>query len=139
MGTYGFSGSPIFVTVATTGTYNITSYGAQGGSSVNGAGGKGAEEGGTFNLVAGEHLEIIVGGTGKKDTIANGTYKGAAVAYGGGGGGGTFVFANTGPKQRLRADPGSGRRQWCIPYRRRAGHSRKCQQRRRIGRHELFH
>ena len=29
---YSFSGAPVFVTVATTGVYDITGYGAQGGT-----------------------------------------------------------------------------------------------------------
>ena len=96
MGTYGYSGSPVFLTVTAAGNYNITAYGAQGGTSqVGNAGGKGAAEGGTFTLTAGEHLEIVVGAMGKADTRAN---------YGGGGGGGTFVFANTGAQRKLSVD-----------------------------------
>ena len=93
VGTYSFSGSPVFVTVATTGTYDINAFGAQGGASTAGgnyslsAGGDGAEEGGSITLTAGEKLEIFVGGAGLAATSTN---------NGGGGGGGTFVFANTG-------------------------------------------
>ncbi len=78
MGTYSFSGSPVFLTVGTTGTYNIAAYGAQGGSGTKAGsfGGLGGKESGTFNLDAGEHLEIIVGGQG----VSN--------AFTGGGGGG---------------------------------------------------
>ena len=86
MSTYSFSGAPKFWIVPETGIYDLDAFGAQGGGSVyfGAAGGKGASEGGTFNLTGGETLEIIVGGAG---TGATNT---------GGGGGGTFVLANTG-------------------------------------------
>jgi hypothetical protein len=94
MGAYSFSGAPVFVTVATTGVYDIDAFGARGGASLSrgstpaSAGGLGAEEGGSFTLTAGEKLEIFVGGAGSS---ASGFSYG-----GGGGGGGTFVLANTG-------------------------------------------
>src|SRR5579872_2513788 len=92
MGSYAFTGSPIFITVGTTGTYNITTYGAQGGASSNGhAGGLGGKEQGTVFLTAGERLEIIVGGKGQSGYTGH--------AYGssaGGGGGGSFVLLNSG-------------------------------------------
>nr|WP_321985652.1 Hint domain-containing protein [uncultured Lichenicoccus sp.] len=92
MGTYSFTGVPVFVTVSATGTYDINAFGAQGGvSSAGGSpsvgGGLGAEEEGSVSLTAGEQLEIVVGGMGGAGT--NGF-------NGGGGGGGTFVLANTG-------------------------------------------
>ncbi len=71
-------------TVSSTGTYDITAFGAEGGGGLSGgAGGDGAEIGGDFNLTAGEVLEIVVGGAG-----ANGS----GLYGGGGGGGGSFVF-----------------------------------------------
>src|SRR5579872_5540229 len=92
MGSYAFTGSPVFITVGTTGTYNITTYGAQGGASANGnAGGLGGKEQGTVLLTAGERLEIIVGGKGQSGYTGH--------AYGssaGGGGGGSFVLLNSG-------------------------------------------
>ena len=89
MGTYSFSGTPVFVTVSTTGVYDINAFGAQGGADTYGsAGGQGAEEGGNVTLNALEKLRIFVGGVGA--TATNGS------EGGGGGGGGTFVFANTG-------------------------------------------
>jgi hypothetical protein len=92
MGSYSYSAGTIKkVTVETTGTYDITGYGAQGGSSGSAAGGKGAEVEGSFSLTAGEKLEIIVGGEGKAGAGSGNT------AGGGGGGGGTFILANTGP------------------------------------------
>ena len=87
--TYGYSGNIQKVTVATTGTYDITAYGAQGGHysayGYSAAGGRGAEIEGKFSLTAGEKLEIVVGGAG------------GASNRSGGGGGGSFVLANTGP------------------------------------------
>ena len=83
--TYSFTGTRSFVTIAETGVYDLEAFGAQGGALTGGgAGGKGAEAGGSFNLTAGEKLEIIVGGAG------------SANSYAGGGGGGSFVLANTG-------------------------------------------
>ena len=87
MGTYSFSGLPVFETVSATGTYDINAFGSQGGASRSAAGGDGAEEGGNFTLTAGEKLEIFVGAAGAD---------GAENYAGGGGGGGTFIFANTG-------------------------------------------
>jgi hypothetical protein len=73
------------LTIPTTDTYQILAFGAQGGSGAFaggvGAGGRGAEIGGDFNLTAGEILQIVVGGAG-----------GTAAGNGaGGGGGGSFV------------------------------------------------
>ena len=93
VGTYSFTGMPVFVTVGTTGTYDINAFGAQGGvssgrGSPSAGGGLGAEEEGTVSLTAGEQLEIVVGGMGGAGTTG---------FNGGGGGGGTFVLANNGP------------------------------------------
>jgi Hint domain len=88
MATYSYAGSIQKVTVSASGTYDITAYGAQGGSGSGGqAGGSGAEYGGNFNLTAGEKLEVVTGGAGAAGTGTDG---------GGGGGGGSFVLANTG-------------------------------------------
>jgi hypothetical protein len=60
---FSFTGSIQTFTVPTTGTYNITAYGAQGGLVTSGyAGGLGAEIGGFVNLTAGQTLSILVGG-----------------------------------------------------------------------------
>jgi collagen type I/II/III/V/XI/XXIV/XXVII alpha len=73
--------------VATTGTYDITAFGAQGGTGGNGSasnggvGGLGAEIGGEFQLVQGATIEVVVGLAGA------GGVNGAA-----GGGGGSFVI-----------------------------------------------
>ena len=88
MGTYSKTGTIQDVTIGQSGTYTITGYGGQGGAGGDGsAGGFGAEESGTFQLTAGEKLEIVVGDVGGAGTSPYG---------GGGGGGGTFVLANTG-------------------------------------------
>ena len=88
MGTYSYTGTPVFVTISTTGLYDITAYGAQGGGFGFVNGGLGAEASGDIMLVAGEVLEIIVGGLGGQ---------GRAGFESGGGGGGTFVLEKTGP------------------------------------------
>jgi len=65
--------------IGATGVYDITAYGASGGSGAFTAGGGGAEIGGTVSLAAGTVLDILVG-------VAGGSKGGP-----GGGGGGTFV------------------------------------------------
>jgi hypothetical protein len=90
LATYSYSGTTIQkVTVATTGIYDITAYGAHGGASVGVSGGAGAEVGGDFTLTKGERLEIVVGGAGGYGQTSPG------VGDGGGGGGGSFVLAST--------------------------------------------
>jgi len=91
MPAYAYSGAPQFVTVDATGEYELTAYGAQGGSAGAYAGGNGAAVQADFNLTAGEHLEIIVGGEGGTGDNPS------SYAVGAGGGGGTFILANTGP------------------------------------------
>ena len=76
MGTYSYSGKPVFVTVSQTGDYDIVALGAQGGSITGGAaGGYGAEVGGTVHLTAGENLEIIVGGQGGSGYVSGGWWR----------------------------------------------------------------
>jgi hypothetical protein len=82
--TFTYDGAVIQTFTATaTGTYDITVFGAQGGSATAlqaGAGGMGAEIGGAFSLATGEVLDIVVGGAGGTGTRD------------GGGGGGSFVI-----------------------------------------------
>jgi len=80
--TYGYTGHIQTFTVATSGDYEITADGAQGGSNDDGAspGGLGAMASGDIFLNAGAVLEIVVGGEGVSST---------SVA---GGGGGSFVI-----------------------------------------------
>jgi Hint domain len=87
-GTYKYAGAIVqTVTIATTGTYDITAFGGQGGqgggdsASSGGTGGLGAEIGGNFSLTQGEVLQVVVGGYGYG--IGSG---------GAGGGGGSFVI-----------------------------------------------
>ncbi len=85
--TFAYSGTTIeTVTIGASGYYDITAYGAQGGTaggpSVHGKGGLGAMASGEIYLVAGAQLEIVVGGTG-------GSTNNNADA---GGGGGSFVI-----------------------------------------------
>ena len=77
--------------VGTSGLYDITAVGANGGQSSNGnLGGIGAQVSGEFNLTAGEQLLVLVGGAGTAGT-ATGTDD-----AGGGGGGGSFVVLSSG-------------------------------------------
>jgi len=71
------------------GTYEITAYGANGGSgSTAGGGGKGANAKGTFTFTNGQKLTIVVGQPGAWNGQSGGSYAG-------GGGGGSFVFSGT--------------------------------------------
>jgi hypothetical protein len=99
--TFSFTGAIVDFVIPMTGTYQILAFGAQGGdgSTSNGTGavgGKGAKIQGDFQLAAGEHLEIVVGGAGQ-----SGSY------YAGGGGGGSFVIGPDG-KPLLVAGGGGG-------------------------------
>jgi hypothetical protein len=84
---FDYTGAIVDYTVPTTGTYDITALGGNGGGVIAGAdkGGLGAEVGGVFTLSAGEQLQILVGGGGGMDSFGG--------ASGGGGGGGSFVIA----------------------------------------------
>jgi hypothetical protein len=84
-------------TIAAAGTYDITAYGAQGGtgsgyqrgSNLFGTGGLGAEISGEFDLAAGMILTLMVGDVGGPGTSTSGS--------GGGGGGASFVVSGTSP------------------------------------------
>jgi hypothetical protein len=84
--TFLFSGASVDFAIPVAGTYQITAFGAQGGSSGTGAdlvhGGSGAEIRGDFVLAKGDVLEIAVGGYGGRSTVGGG----------GGGGDGSFVL-----------------------------------------------
>jgi hypothetical protein len=82
--TYSYTGGGQTFTVPITGAYTIVAYGAQGGASSLYSGGLGAEIGDTFDLTAGDVLQIDVGGTGS-----------AGPSGAGGGGGGSFVVDTT--------------------------------------------
>ncbi len=91
--TFNYTGSSTTFEAPAAGTYEITAYGAQGGTSTAGdlngfsTGGLGAEVGGYFTLTAGQTLSIAVGGAGA------GT---GGFGYGGGGGS-SFVTFDTSP------------------------------------------
>lgn len=88
--TFLFSGASVDFTIPVAGTYQITAFGAQGGSSGTGADlahGGGAEIRGDFVLAKGDVLEIAVGGYGGRSTVG-----------GGGGGDGSFVLGPGNPR-----------------------------------------
>ena len=80
---FDYTGNIQYFTVQTSGYYQITADGAQGGAGLNGAGGPGAMASGEIYLAAGAQLEIVVGGAGQSAPSVGG---------GGGGGGGSFVI-----------------------------------------------
>ncbi|HUA37124.1 MAG TPA: hypothetical protein VMA35_01855 [Candidatus Sulfopaludibacter sp.] len=89
-GIYLFTGAIRSITL-NPGTYDITAYGAQGGSAnIFGVGGLGAEMEGEINFGTAVNLTILVGGKGIDSVY--GDYYG-----GGGGGGGSFVVNGTKP------------------------------------------
>ena len=90
---FNYTGTVQTFTVATTGVYDITAFGGQGG----GSGGLGAEVSGSIPLTAGQVLQIIVGGQGATGTQGIG-----------GGGGGTFVYISGPPSPPLLVAGGGG-------------------------------
>ena len=87
---FGYTGGLQSFVVPTTGVYDITAYGADGGGAGYcgigcGGGGLGAKIGGDVTLSTGESLTILVGGAG------------GSGGSGGGGGGGSFVTVGTQP------------------------------------------
>jgi hypothetical protein len=82
---YEYTGTETTVTLGA-GTYDITAYGAQGGSGFNGGGGGSleAEMGAQFNFTGVTTLTLLVGGSGS-----------AAIASGGGGGGSFVIIGST--------------------------------------------
>jgi len=96
--TYNFtSGSQTFI-VPVTGTYIINAVGAAGGYTGYNAIGKGALVEGTFALIQGQSISIVVGGKG-----GDGGWP-----AGGGGGGGTYIYNNTTGTILLVAGGGGG-------------------------------
>jgi hypothetical protein len=103
---FTYTGSLVDFTVPTPDTYQIIAFGAQGGNVVvtgrgTGPGGLGAEIGGDFSLVAGENLQIAVGGVGASSILGAGGGGGGSFVVGpanaplviaGGGGGGGFIL-----------------------------------------------
>jgi hypothetical protein len=100
---FSYSGSVVTYKITTTGVYDITAAGAQGGNSLSGGsgvGGLGASIGGDVALTAGTQLDIVVGGQGN-----------ISGNYGGGGGGGSFVY-EIGALQPLIVAGGGGGSGW---------------------------
>ena len=84
---FPYTGTIETYTIPTTGTYDITAYGAEGGSNYTSSslvGGSGAEINGDVSLTRGEILQILTGGAGHPGLLSN-------EGGGGGGGGGSFV------------------------------------------------
>jgi Glycine rich protein len=109
--TIAYSGTIATYTVTSTGIYNITASGAQGGNSatvtttrgnltlsLTSAGGLGAVLSGDVSLTAGKTLDFVVGGAG---ITGNGDFAG-------GGGGGTFVFFPAATQPLIVAGGGGG-------------------------------
>jgi hypothetical protein len=90
-GDYLYSGSELTITL-NPGTYEITAYGTQGGSSYSGfsLGGWGAEMSAEFSFSELTTLNLLVGGVG-------GSYGGYLNGEGSGGGGGSFVVSGNTP------------------------------------------
>ena len=109
--TISYSGAEVTYTAPVSGTYEITAFGAQGGSGTIGGGqqpssggGLGAEVDAVFSLTAGDVLTILAGGAGSNGSLATNHNLGA----GGGGGGGSFVFDTTAGSLLAGAGGGGG-------------------------------
>jgi hypothetical protein len=70
--TISYSGTIETYTVTSSGDYEITAYGAQGGAIPGLAGGGGAEIGTDVPLTAGMQLLVVVGGEGENSDLAAG-------------------------------------------------------------------
>ena len=99
---FNYTGSIVAWTVPSTGIYDITAYGAQGGQGesdlIRPLGGLGAQIGGSFQLIGGQTLNILVGGGGVGANLGSGNEPDAVyvpVGPGGGGGGGSFVVVSS--------------------------------------------
>ena len=103
---FTYTGAFQTFTVPTDGRYDVLAFGAQGGTgrfiSTPPPGGRGAEIGGDFHLIAGERLRIAVGGVGSNTPSA------ANRLQGGGGGGGSFVVLQGAMPQPLVIAGGGG-------------------------------
>ena len=83
--TYGYTGAVQTFTAPTTGTYGIDVYGAQGGTTSQFAGGLGSRVQATYNLTAGQTINLYVG---QQSTNATGGWNGGGNSGGNGRGGG---------------------------------------------------
>ena len=90
--TFNYTGAVQTYTVPTTGYYTLTCYGAQGGFSSNGLGGKGGLSQLTYPLTQGDVLYIYVGGQGGCINDYSGHPEGGDGGWNGGGKGGTGVI-----------------------------------------------
>jgi hypothetical protein len=117
-----FSGAVADFTLPSTGTYRITAFGAQGGSSGAGPGlalgASGAELRGDFALTSGDKLEIAVGGSGGSSLEGGGgggggggqgNFDDVGIYYGGGGGGGGSFDGGTNRFLTGNGNVGDGR------------------------------
>lgn len=104
---FAFTGGIETYVIPTTGIYDITAIGAEGGRDVTsqigiitggGGAGRGAEVSGDFTFTAGETLTIAVGGAGGF----------GGDNFGGGGGGGSFVTASNGAPLVVAGGGGGG-------------------------------
>jgi autotransporter-associated beta strand protein len=100
--TFGYTGAAQTFDITTSGTYVFTVAGASGGNGTSGnanlLGGNGAVIIGSYALLSGDRLNLIVGGAGVSATGFNG----------GGGGGGSFVVDITASPQLIVAAGGGG-------------------------------
>ena len=89
--TFNYTGAVQTFTVPATGYYTLECYGAQGGFSSNGLGGKGGSSQLTYPLTQGDVLYIYVGGQGGSIADYSGHPEGGDGGWNGGGKGGTGV------------------------------------------------
>ena len=90
---FGYTGTYVDYEITTTGYYDVTAGGAQGGGTSYLGPGSGAIIGGSLFLTSGQQLKIAVGGAG---VGGDGTPYYYHLTQGGGGGGGSFVALTNG-------------------------------------------
>ena len=81
---FSYIGAPQTFTAPKDGIYLVELWGAQGGSALNAAGGKGAYTSGLIGLAEGEELFVYVGGVGKTsyNGLISGGWNGGGTSYG---------------------------------------------------------
>ena len=107
--TFNYTGAVQTFTVPTTGYYTLECYGAQGGNSSSGQGGKGGLSQLTYSLTQGDVLYIYVGGQGGSVTEHTNHPEGGDGGWNGGGKGGTGIKrSGSGTTNKLYSGGGGG-------------------------------
>lgn len=88
---FTYSGSIVTYDVPTTGTYDITAYGAEGGVRIAASPASELKSAEIFSLVSGDDLQILIGGGGSFVALGTSYEKTPLLVAGGGGGGNGYI------------------------------------------------